>query len=218
MLCSQASQHASIIILLLCIITSLLHRPLLLSIITHFSLQNLQMYCNLCTLWQQSESVSNFCLCFRVQSVSVWFNSDQVTEQSSTIWGMRVEKPSLWALDFKYFWKFKEKQGPSTFWDFCSGGVNSLQSRQCTRPAHAEFWTWAQLQVLQNSLGLMFMLRVQTLSARDSHWQNARKNKYRESSNIKAHASMHSLAQCHTKWWLRISAQNPCCHTHNDQP
>ena len=165
MLCKQ---HASIITLSLCIIASLLHRPLLLSIITHFSLPNLQMHCNLCTLWQLSESVSNFCLCFRVyvsaasqqvQSVSVWVNSDQVTEQSSTIWGMRFENPSLWALVFKYFWKFKEKQGPSTFWDFCSGGVNSLQSRQCARPAHVtEFWTWARLQVLQNSLGLMFML------------------------------------------------------------
>ena len=59
--------------------------------LTHQQLQP-RVYCNLCTLWKLSESVSNLCLYFRVQlsdasqqvqTVSVWVNSDQVTEQSS---------------------------------------------------------------------------------------------------------------------------------------
>ena len=34
----------------------------------------------------------------------------------------------------------------------------------------------------------------------DCHWQNPRKKKYREHSNIKLSMSVHWLAQCHTKW------------------
>ena len=52
------------------------------------------------------------------------------------VWGMRVEKSSLWALAFKYSRQFKEKEGPNTFCHFCSealgGGSQQLYYHDCS--------------------------------------------------------------------------------------
>ena len=51
------------------------------------------------------------------------------------------------------------------------------------RPALvANFGPLAPLQVLQNSGSLMFILRVKTLSVRDSHWRNLRGEKYKSAA------------------------------------
>ena len=80
---------------------------------------------------------------------------------------VRVEKLSLLALAFKYFRQSKENHGPSTFRDF------ALRLYNCYNHAHwpgQHMWPspgpWARLQVLQNSGGRMFMLRVKPVSAR----------------------------------------------------
>ena len=65
----------------------------------------------------------------------------------------------------------------------------------------------ARVQVLQNSGSWMVVFRFTTLSARDRHWRNPRKKKYRERSSIKyARVSARAPSQCHAKWPRRCRA------------
>ena len=54
-------------------------------------------------------------------------------------------------------------------------------------------WPLAQLQMLQNSGNVMFMLRAKTRSAQDLHWRNQRKKNYIEYINIKALVSVYCV-------------------------
>ena len=69
----------------------------------------------------------------------------------------------------------------------------------CQAISCGQVWPLALLQVLQNSGCQMFMLRVKTLSAWDSHWLNPTKQYDRECSNIKECVSVHWCAKCHAK-------------------
>ena len=78
---------------------------------------------------------------------------------------------------------------------------------QWARPAHvAEFWPLAQLQMLQNSGSLRFLLRVKTLSSWALHcqWRNSRKKlcsrvqQYKRARFITV--LIHWLALCQEKW------------------
>ena len=97
-------------------------------------------------------------------------DASKIQRHSFLLFGKSFEKPSLWALVFKYFRQFKEKQGSGSKW------------------------------VMHNSGSQMFMLWAKTLSEQDLHWRNPRKNNYRERSNTKSRVSVHWRAQCHQKW------------------
>ena len=87
-----------------------------------------------------------------------------------SVWGVRIEKPSLWALVFKDFRQLKENQWPSLFVTFASRLYN------CYNHAHvpgqhmwADSWPLAKLQVLQNLWKPDVHVKVKTPSARHSH-------------------------------------------------
>ena len=92
------------------------------------------------------------------------------------------------------------------------------------RPAHvAESGRWTRLQVLQNSGSQMWMVRVKTLSARDRHWQNAKKIKRAQQNQSACVSAL--MALCHTlaKWqrggresFSTMLEWNPCSVTHWD--
>ena len=76
---------------------------------------------------------------------------------------------------FFCFSRSREKQEPSTFWDFCSEALHWVYNSYNHAPAQGpHMWpsqglrvpdSLAQLQVLQNSGSQMFMSRVKFLSA-----------------------------------------------------
>ena len=80
------------------------------------------------------------------------------------------------------------------------GGILRTRVRSRILELVTESWLWARLQVLQNSGGRMFILRIKTVSTRDCHWLNPREKNYRERNNIKVRVSVHWRAQCHAKW------------------
>ena len=129
-------------------------------------------------------------------------DASKIQRHSFLLFGKSFEKPSLWALVFKYFRQFKEKQGPSTFCHFCSelyhryNHADAPGSHMWPSPDSGS----GSKCVMHNSGSQMFMLWAKTLSEQDLHWRNPRKNNYRERSNTKSRVSVHWRAQCHQKW------------------
>ena len=90
------------------------------------------------------------------------------------VWEVRVEKPSLWAIVFKYFQQFKGKNiGQAPFFTFAQRLYNSY-NLPWARPAHiSESGPLAPLQV------------PLTKSKKEKIIESEAKN-YREHSNIKS--------------------------------
>ena len=106
-----------------------------------------------------------------------------------TVWGWGffrgwVEKPSLWAIVFKYFPQFKEKQWPNTFVIFAPRLWRWLYNCLITPMRYApgrHMWQsqgpWPDSKCSKTvEVGcLCYGFKVQTLSEQDRHWRNPKR-------------------------------------------
>ena len=75
-------------------------------------------------------------------------------------------KASQWALVFQYFWQFMVQ----ALLGHCLTGSTITITTPCAWPAPvAKSWPWPDSKCSKTVDCQMFMLRVKTLSARDSH-------------------------------------------------
>ena len=116
------------------------------------------------------------------------------------VWTMLSVGPP-WATVFQVF---STIQGNTVAKSILSLLLRSYTNAIITRMRQAHTCGWVRAPgptpSAPTSGSRMFIFRVKTLSTRDRHWRNPRKNKYRERSNINARVSVYWPAQCHAKW------------------